>query len=74
VIGVAVLLTALLSAAGAASGLTKLSEQDAEANADTISIVGGVLLVLVLAILGGFSLLSGRTFGRVVGLVAATSM
>jgi hypothetical protein len=51
-----------------------LSEQDAEANADTISIVGGILLVLVLAILGGLWLLSGQTFGRVVGLVAATSM
>jgi len=49
-IGVAVLLTALLSAAGAAIGLTKLSEQNGEASAGTISIVGGILLVLVLAI------------------------
>lgn len=49
-VGVAVLLTALLSAAGAAIGLTELTEQDARANADTISVVGGILLVLVLAI------------------------
>jgi hypothetical protein len=49
-VGVAVLLTALLSAAGAAIGLTELSEADAKSNADTISIVGGILLVLVLAL------------------------
>jgi hypothetical protein len=49
-VGIAVLLTALLSAAGAAIGLTRLSGQDARSNADTISIVGGILLVVVLAI------------------------
>lgn len=49
-IGLAVLLTALLSAAGAAIGLTELSEDEARASADTISIVGGALLLLVLAI------------------------
>ncbi len=49
-VGLAVLLTALLSAAGAAIGLTELSEGEARANADTISIVGGILLILVLAI------------------------
>lgn len=49
-VGIAVLLTALLSAAGAAIGLTELSAGDARASAETISIVGGVLLVLVLAI------------------------
>lgn len=49
-VGIAVLLTALLSAAGAAIGLTELSEGEAEANAETISIVGGILLVAVLAI------------------------
>lgn len=49
-VGIAVLLTALLSAAGAAIGLTQLSNQDARSNADTISIVGGILLVVVLAI------------------------
>jgi len=49
-VGLAVLLTALLSAAGAAIGLTQLSEGEAKANADTISIVGAVLLIVVLAV------------------------
>lgn len=49
-VGIAVLLTALLSAAGAAIGLTELSEGEAEANAETISIVGGILLIAVLAV------------------------
>src|SRR3954451_5202806 len=49
-VGLAVLLTALLSAAGAAVGLTQLSAGEAKANADAISIVGGILLVLVLAL------------------------
>jgi len=49
-VGVAVLLTALLSAAGAAIGLTSLSEGEARSSADAISIVGGILFVIVLAI------------------------
>ncbi|MFL5899325.1 MAG: hypothetical protein ACJ76D_12875 [Solirubrobacterales bacterium] len=49
-VGLAVLLTALLSAAGAAIGLTQLSEGEAKSNADAISIVGGVLLIVVLAL------------------------
>jgi len=49
-VGMAVLLTALLSAAGAAIGLTQLSESEAKSNAATISIVGGALLVVVLAL------------------------
>jgi hypothetical protein len=49
-VGLAALLTALLSAAGAAIGLTELTEGEAKANADTISIVGGILLIVVLAI------------------------
>jgi hypothetical protein len=49
-VGIAVLLTALLSAAGAAIGLTQLSEGEAKSNAETISIVGGILLIVVLAI------------------------
>jgi len=49
-VGIAVLLTALLSAAGAAIGLTELSTDEAQASADTISIVGGILLILVLAL------------------------
>jgi len=49
-VGTAVLLTALLSAAGAAIGLTELSEGEAKSNAETISIVGGILLIAVLAL------------------------
>ncbi|HWC49815.1 MAG TPA: hypothetical protein VG448_13120 [Solirubrobacterales bacterium] len=49
-VGMAVLLTALLSAAGAAIGLTNLSEGEAKSNAETISIVGGILLIVVLAL------------------------
>jgi len=49
-VGMAVLLTALLSAAGAAVGLTNLSEGEARSNAETISIIGGILLIAVLAI------------------------
>jgi hypothetical protein len=47
-VGVTALLTALLSAAGAAIGLTEGSE--AEANAETIGIVGGALLIGVFLI------------------------
>jgi hypothetical protein len=49
-VGMAVLLTALLSAAGAAIGLTNLSEGEAKSNAETISIIGGILLIVVLAL------------------------
>ena len=49
-VGITALLTALLSAAGAAIGLTQLSDSEARSSADTISIVGGALLILVLAI------------------------
>ena len=60
-IGVAVILLAILSAAGTAFGLSDVSESDANANADTLGIVGGILLILVLAIAyycGGY--VSGR--------------
>ena len=46
-IGIGVLLTALLSAAGAAIGLTEGSESEARSNAETIGIVGGALLLIV---------------------------
>jgi len=46
-IGIGVLLTAILAAAGTAIGLTSVGESDAEANADTIGIGGGILLLLV---------------------------
>jgi hypothetical protein len=48
-VGVAVLLTALLSAAGAAIGLTDITDGEV-ANAETLSVVGAILLVLVAAI------------------------
>lgn len=49
-IGIATLLTGLLSAAGAAIGLTKTSPSEASSSAGTIGIVGGILLLLVLMI------------------------
>src|SRR4051794_38512202 len=50
-IGVAVILLAILSAAGTAFGLGEnVSTSDAQNNADTIGVVGGILLVAVLAI------------------------
>ena len=49
-IGMAALLTAILSAAGAAIGLTSLTESEAKGSAETLSIVGGALLVAVLLI------------------------
>jgi hypothetical protein len=49
-IGVTALLTALLSAAGAAIGLTEVSGTEARSSADTLSIVGGILFIAVLAI------------------------
>jgi amino acid transporter len=60
-IGVAVILLAILSAAGTAFGLGDVSESDAKANADTIGLVGAILLIAVLAIAyycGGY--VSGR--------------
>ncbi len=49
-VGITALLTALLSAGGAAIGLTQLSDSQARSSADTISIVGGALLIAVLAL------------------------
>jgi hypothetical protein len=53
-IGVAALLTAILSAAGAAVGLTQSSPSQAgsqaQTNADTVGIVGGIILLAILAI------------------------
>ena len=60
-VGMAAILLGLLSAAGTAFGLTDVSESEANANADTIGLVGGILLVAVLAIAyscGGY--VSGR--------------
>jgi hypothetical protein len=49
-IGIAALLTALLSAAGAAIGLTEVSETDTEVSSEALSLVGAVLVLAVLAI------------------------
>ncbi|MEA2333168.1 MAG: hypothetical protein QOH58_3306 [Thermoleophilaceae bacterium] len=49
-VGITALLTALLSATGAAIGLTELSGSEARSSAETVSIVGGILLIAVLAI------------------------
>jgi MFS family permease len=60
-IGVAVILLAILSAAGTAFGLSEVSRSEADSNAETIGVVGGVLLIAVLAIAyycGGY--VSGR--------------
>ncbi len=60
-IGVAVILLAILSAAGAAFGLTDVTKSQAQANAETIGVVGGILLIAVLVIAyycGGY--VSGR--------------
>jgi hypothetical protein len=60
-VGMAAILLGLLSAAGAAFGLGEVSETEAEQSAETIGIVGGILLILVLGIAyycGGY--VSGR--------------
>ena len=47
-VGMAAILLGLLSAAGAAFGLGEVSESEASNNAETIGIVGAVLLIIVL--------------------------
>ena len=49
-VGIGVILTALISAAGAAIGLTSISNADARSNAAAIGIGGGILLTLTAAI------------------------
>ena len=48
--GIAIILTAVLSAAGGAVGLTEVSESEARQNAETVSIVGGAVLLVVLGL------------------------
>ncbi len=48
--GLGVLLIAIVSAAGAAIGLSELSGGEAEGSADTISVAGGILLIAVLMV------------------------
>ena len=60
-VGMAAILLGLLSAAGAAFGLSDVSESEANSNAETIGIVGGILLTATLVIAyycGGY--VSGR--------------
>lgn len=47
-VGMATILLALVSAAGAAVGLTSVTGQQARTQAGTVSIVGGIILLLVL--------------------------
>jgi hypothetical protein len=49
-IGIAALLIAALSAAGAAVGLTNTSASDASSNADTVGIVGGIVMLVILIV------------------------
>ena len=49
-LGIGALLTAIVSAAGAAIGLTANEGAEAKANADTVGIVGGALLILIAVI------------------------
>jgi hypothetical protein len=60
-VGIAAILVGLLSAAGAAVGLCDVSDAEAEANAETIGIVGALLLLVVFGVayyFGGY--VSGR--------------
>jgi hypothetical protein len=60
-VGIAAILVGLLSAAGAAFGFSDVSDAEAEANAETIGIVGALLLLVVFGVayyLGGY--VSGR--------------
>jgi hypothetical protein len=47
-IGLAAILTAIVSATGAAVGLTEVSDAEAEANAETIGLIGAILLLAIL--------------------------
>ena len=49
-IGLAAILTAVLSGAGAAIGITELSGSEAEDSAETIGLAGGILLLAVLLV------------------------
>jgi hypothetical protein len=49
-IGLAALLVAIASAAGAAIGLTEVSESEAASNAEEITLAGGIVLVAILLV------------------------
>jgi hypothetical protein len=60
-VGMAAILLGVLSAAGAAFGLTDMSQREANSNADTIGLVGAILLVAVVTIAYWFAgYVSGR--------------
>jgi hypothetical protein len=60
-VGMAAILLGLLSAAGAAFGFTDMSQSSANANAETIGLVGGILLIAVVVIAYWFAgYVSGR--------------
>jgi amino acid transporter len=60
-VGMAAILLGILSAAGAAFGLTDVSQREANSNAETIGLAGGILLVAVLALAYYFAgYVSGR--------------
>ena len=60
-VGMAAILLGLLSAAGVAFGLNDMSDRYATANSDTIGLVGGILLVAVVAVAYWFAgYVSGR--------------
>ena len=60
-VGLASMLTALLVAAGAAIGLSEIEDAAAQESAETVSLTGGILLLVVLAI-GWFA--GGYVAGR----------
>jgi hypothetical protein len=49
-VGIAAILAGIISAAGAALGLTEVSSTDAQQNAETIGLVGGIVLLVALMI------------------------
>ena len=60
-VGMAAILLGILSAAGAAFGFTDMSQREANSNADTIGLVGGILLLAVIVISYWFAgYVSGR--------------
>ena len=62
-VGLAAILTAVLSGAGTAIGITEFSGDDVADNAETVSLIGGILLLVVL-------LLSYYAGGYVAGRLA----
>ena len=49
-VGMAAILAGIATAAGAALGFTNMSQSSANANADTIGLVGGIVLIAIIAI------------------------